>query len=249
MQIETDRYLQMMEDLVKQSPTHLERNDDMDYIRIHTTHFIKIIEEIPTLKDSIKILDIGITPNTFAIKRLHPSAEVCALDITNYMEPSCKKFGVKFSTCDLTQDTIPYPDNYFDVIIFTEVLEHLIARPREVLTKIKQVLNPSGKIILTVPNIATISNRTRLLLGESNIAPLDDVLSPQGALTGNGHIHEYSMQEITSILKACDFQISHTEYFTMQPSSKLWFRLPMRLIPSFRTNIRIVATKNLKSTP
>lgn len=46
---------------------------------------------------------------------------------------------------------LPYPDNYFDLIIFSEVLEHL---PHEVnaLSELSRVLKKGGCIALTVPN-------------------------------------------------------------------------------------------------
>jgi len=46
---------------------------------------------------------------------------------------------------------LPYPDNYFDFIIFSEVLEHL-SNEKKALQELRRVLKSGGKIALTVPN-------------------------------------------------------------------------------------------------
>ena len=47
---------------------------------------------------------------------------------------------------------LPYPDSYFDFIIFSEVLEHLIDE-KKALQELKRVLKKNGVIALSVPNI------------------------------------------------------------------------------------------------
>ncbi|MBN1419188.1 MAG: class I SAM-dependent methyltransferase [Planctomycetes bacterium] len=46
---------------------------------------------------------------------------------------------------------IPFPDDAFDAVIFTEVLEH-VPDDRRALREIRRVLKPGGALILTVPN-------------------------------------------------------------------------------------------------
>lgn len=52
----------------------------------------------------------------------------------------------------------------YDVIICADVLEHLI-NPQAVLIQLKKSLNPHGRIIVSLPNVAFILNRILLLLG------------------------------------------------------------------------------------
>lgn len=46
---------------------------------------------------------------------------------------------------------LPYPDEYFNKVLFSEVLEHL-KDERKALQEISRVLKPGGKLVLTVPN-------------------------------------------------------------------------------------------------
>ncbi|MBL7892786.1 MAG: class I SAM-dependent methyltransferase [Bacteroidia bacterium] len=45
---------------------------------------------------------------------------------------------------------IPFPDNYFDSVLCTEVLEHVFSID-EVLTEISRVLKPNGRFLITLP--------------------------------------------------------------------------------------------------
>ncbi|MHB1011372.1 MAG: glycosyltransferase [Desulfobacteria bacterium] len=47
-------------------------------------------------------------------------------------------------------DAIPVPDNSFDVILCTEVLEH-VPEPIRALEKLSRILKPGGKLLLTAP--------------------------------------------------------------------------------------------------
>jgi len=46
---------------------------------------------------------------------------------------------------------LPYPDNFFDLIWCSEVIEHL-KDPRATLTEFRRILKSEGKAVLTTPN-------------------------------------------------------------------------------------------------
>lgn len=64
----------------------------------------------------------------------------------------------------------------FDVIIFADILEHLV-NPDRVLRKAKKYLKKNGFVIVSLPNVANWRVRFSLLFGKFNYAPtgiLDD---------------------------------------------------------------------------
>ncbi len=67
---------------------------------------------------------------------------------------------------------LPFDDSSFDIVVCTEVLEHLMF-PLDAAHEIKRVLRPGGHVVVTVPNIAYWRTRADLaLLGRWN--PLGD---------------------------------------------------------------------------
>ena len=52
----------------------------------------------------------------------------------------------------------PYEDATFDVVLFCEILEHLIVDPIKAIAEINRVLKQGGYLILTTPNAARLDN-------------------------------------------------------------------------------------------
>jgi methionine biosynthesis protein MetW len=49
--------------------------------------------------------------------------------------------------------SLPFENNYFDIIFFGDIIEHLF-NPEAALQEIKRILKPNGRLILSCPNIA-----------------------------------------------------------------------------------------------
>jgi SAM-dependent methyltransferase len=72
--------------------------------------------------------------------------------------------------CDIQMDlnlekvTIPIPDNSQDIIIATEVFEHLLW-PQSILDECRRILKPGGTILISVPNAVSLTYRIKWLMG------------------------------------------------------------------------------------
>jgi SAM-dependent methyltransferase len=80
---------------------------------------------------------------------------------------------------DLTRG-LPYPDQSFDLVVLTEVIEHL-ENHRAALTEMARVLRPGGHLILTTPNIMRLDSRLGFMLSgmhkaKRRLIPLDTPL-------------------------------------------------------------------------
>ena len=63
---------------------------------------------------------------------------------------------------DLTRG-LPYPDASFDLVLMTEVIEHL-ENHRAALCDLARVLRPGGRLVLTTPNIMRLDSRLGFML-------------------------------------------------------------------------------------
>jgi len=95
---------------------------------------------LPASSERLRVLDIGTTPNTLLIKQLRPDFDVWTLDLTDLLKDRCEAGGVHLRTCDLGNEPIPFEDGFFDLVIFTEVLEHLFGPPSDVLRETRRIL-------------------------------------------------------------------------------------------------------------
>lgn len=102
-----------------------------------------------------KVLEIGMGggDTLVEIKKQGLATEVVGVDLmelpgSNQHHPSIDKTIF----INLDSSDIDYPDNYFDVIIAGDVLEHL-TNPWQVLKRISQKLKKGGYMLISIPNI------------------------------------------------------------------------------------------------
>jgi 2-polyprenyl-3-methyl-5-hydroxy-6-metoxy-1,4-benzoquinol methylase len=102
-----------------------------------------------------KVLDIGCGSGWLARLALNRGFDVTAMDISKkVVEENIWYMGEKNIHYEIVQGSataIPFPDQSFDSVIMTEVLEHL-ANPALALAEIHRVLKSNGTVVLSVPN-------------------------------------------------------------------------------------------------
>jgi SAM-dependent methyltransferase len=181
------------------------------YLMQHMWRYKIYLSSIPLSPEPLRILDIGTTHFTLFLKEYCPSYEISTCDITSLFHDKCKARDIHFAKVDLSTEPIPFPNDHFNIVIFAEVLEHLFTPPTRIMKEIYRILQPSGKLTLSVPNIASLSHRVRLLLGISPLQPPDRQMTPTPN-TGYPHLREYTMSECVNILKNCGFSIEKKKF-------------------------------------
>ncbi|MBU0650834.1 methyltransferase domain-containing protein [bacterium] len=105
-----------------------------------------------------KILDIGCSDGTLgaSIKEII-DAQVVGIELSEQMADSARKKIDRVFTGDV--EKILFDGEFkglsFDTIILADIIEHLVD-PWKILNKIKDYLEPGGKIIVSLPNIRHI---------------------------------------------------------------------------------------------
>lgn len=119
---------------------------------------------------------------------------------------------------NIEDDDFPYPDGSFDVVLFCEILEHLLMDPLAVLNKIRRVLRPDGVVVVTTPNVARLNNMLRIAGGHNIYDPYSGY-GPYGR-----HNREYTMTDLHALLAFAGFDVeesfaadSHDEPYESDP--------------------------------
>ena len=108
--------------------------------------------------------------------------------------------------CNLDFENIPFPDNFFDCVLFAEVFEHLHPfRTRAVMQEIFGCLKPKGTLIFSTPNLFALETRIFMLIGGIN--------SLGGGITPSHHTREYGIKEVVKIFKETNFNIKLDSFF------------------------------------
>ena len=86
----------------------------------------------------------------------------------------------------------------FDIIVFADVLEHLLD-PETVLRNFGKLLKPNGKVIISLPNVALWRVRLNLLFGQFNY-------TDYGVLDRT-HLHLYTFKTGKELTQNSGFQV------------------------------------------
>ena len=112
---------------------------------------------------------------------------------------------------DAERDRFPYPDEWFDLVLCCEMIEHLLHDPMHMMLEIRRVLANSGRVILTTPNVVSFTAVARVLHARENpqlFSMYTDPRKPAGD-TEIPHVREYTPAELEEVLRSAGFELEY----------------------------------------
>lgn len=213
--------------------------------------YASILELLPIKKNDV-VLEVGLLggilafllKRTFSLRKLyaleHPI--ICAQYTPRYLR-KLKTNSIVLKPVDLRVHKFPWPDQTFNVLVFSEVMEHLIpADVPGILLEMKRVLKKKGFLIVTTPNIGSLLKRINLLFGKNPIE-FDLTLHEEAVF---GHIREYTMSELVEILQSEKFKIIEKRYLMFDAKRSLFTRIEAasaKVFPFLANDLAIIAQK------
>lgn len=214
-------------------------------------NFGRIVETVRVLnrylRTNDRLLDLGVYPGHIALvlaKKMNVRVYGVALTTSEVFESKMKKSQIDIIRLDLDRQDLSFNDKTFQVVLCSEVIEHLDS-PSRLIREAHRILVDNGMLILTTPNIARIRNRISFFLhGVSpNICPPGEY-SPFSSHEWL-HFREYTLEEIHKLLGENGFQVVESSYLINQHFNESHLRTMVKgLMPrSLRRGIIVVAHK------
>ncbi len=145
------------------------------------------------IKPTDNVLDIGACTNLqLQYLTLNDPKQYYPIDIN--------KFTPQTIVVDITREKLPFPDGFFNKVIFSMVLEHLDT-PMLALQEIGRVLKEDGGAIIIVPNSENIVKNFASIINEKKYVKAE---RPE-------HCLGFGTQEICNLLKRASFNVTHFE--------------------------------------
>jgi len=133
----------------------------------HIENMFHLFDKNISARNQGRLLDIGCGSGERTIRIAEylniDRHNTYGLDCNNRQIAACRKmFNAR--VIDLESDSLPYYDNYFDLVVCNQVLEHL-KYYKKVIDDMIRVTRERGYIVIGVPNLAHLINRIYLLFG------------------------------------------------------------------------------------
>lgn len=140
------------------------------------------------------VLDIGAGrgDDLSIARKINNTAELFAVERQGVNVFKSKSLAVGVYSMDIERERLPFEDKTMDVIIANQILEHT----KElfwIFHEISRVLRPKGKLILGVPNLASLHNRLLLFLGQQ----------PSSLKNNSAHVRGFTRRDILRFLESC----------------------------------------------
>lgn len=162
------------------------------------------------------VIELGAYLGVVSLALKNSGFKVTACDIPLFYERKnvreyLKQLDLDYSAFDLAEAMYPLPDGKADLIVATEVIEHLPFNLIPVFTKLRSALKKGGYIYISTPNGAAILKRLRFLLKgiqpNFNVNELVEQCDPTKNMSVGLHWREYSKKELVELLNSCDFEV------------------------------------------
>lgn len=220
------------------------------YIRKHARRsFYTYNNCLKHLKEGDKILSVGGFHGT--IEKL--LKETLNLEITMIDYPDSIEFlkdyydylGFNYIGIDLSKGLSGIPENYYNMIIYTEVIEHIPIPPYEQLLPFDKFLKSQGSIVITTPNLGSIIHIAKLFMKIPLFDTPEKFFSPIAQENLQTHRREYMPEELIETFTKMGYT-SILKYFIYNEPKSLQYRMMYiigNVIPRFREGILLIGKK------
>ena len=230
----------------------------VDYLHAHRQRYLDTVSFLERDDSKTRILEIGSVPGQFTALLARLGYHVQGVDVDpGRVKGVFGKYGICVIKVDVEHESLPFPPNSFDIVLFAEILEHLRLNPLHTLREVHRVLRPTGRIILSTPNITPIQ-RLLFLFGDSYQGDPVESFKKLQWLGHMGHIRLYSLQEVKDFLDCSGFTTISYAYGgmnmrrvlppkTRKPKLAKLFMLLMSMYPKkahLRQTLYVIAEKS-----
>jgi len=168
------------------------------------------------------VLDVGAAYGTlivYVVSRFEPKRRVIVDAYRNLSKSIAERYHLDYLDIDVERDDLP--GGKFDLVLFTEVLEHLNFSPIPTLRKIRDALSDSGVLMLTTPD-AQSWGRRYVHYDSWEEMPIASRESPPRI---DGHIWHYSEEELAKIFELSGLSVLKFERSTSVGGKHLCYLL------------------------
>ena len=207
----------------------------VNYLKNHRSRYINDLKMVSKYHTTGDILELGSAPFHFTLMLKEMGMTVTGVDIDpGRFKDFIDKNELSIVKCDVEMEDLPFEEGSFHMVLFNEVFEHMRINPIQTLKKIRRILHPDGYLMLSTPNLYSITNCINFMLGKGFDDPYEqfDKIEKFGHM---GHVREYSVSQVRKFLEKTGYELVEVKMQSHSPLKGLWvpFNTVRKVFPQF----------------
>jgi 2-polyprenyl-3-methyl-5-hydroxy-6-metoxy-1,4-benzoquinol methylase len=145
-----------------------------------------------------RVLDVGCSTGYLAKRMQEGGSTVVGLDLDDQAAEQARCYCEAVLVGDVETMELPFDPESFDAIVAGDFIEHL-RNPEAFLARIRPLLRPRGRLVLSTPNIANWAMRLSLLFGRFRYT--------EWGLLDRTHAHLFTRKTLRESLEKAGYRI------------------------------------------
>lgn len=158
--------------------------------------------------DARRVLDVGCSTGYLSERLRQRGATVVGIDVDERAVERARPFCEAVYVGDVESMELPFEPGEFDAIACGDVIEHL-REPEAFLARMRPLLRPGGRLVVTTPNIANWAMRLGLLFGRFRYT--------EWGILDRTHTRLFTRKTLEEALRAAGFRIEVFDYTVPVP--------------------------------
>ena len=162
--------------------------------RRHRAH-AKLLAAVGTGR---RVLDVGCSSGYLAAPLAERGNTIVGIELDPDAARGAEAYCERVLVGDVETMALPFPDSSFDVVLCGDLIEHL-RDPEAFLVRVRPLLRPGGRLVLTTPNVANWTVRLGLLAGRWRYT--------ERGILDRTHVHLFTKRTLEETLDRAGYRI------------------------------------------
>ncbi len=206
---------------------------DLSTVNVNKTGYFnrkrpEMLKHIPS--NALRILEVGCNDGSFCSTLQRNDREIWGVELNPEAADKAKSVCNNVLTGDFNDVYNQLPRNFFDCIVFNDVLEHIYS-PWDTINLVKSLLSDNGIVVCSIPNFRYISNLITEILFEGEFR-----YKAEGGILDDTHIRFFTKKSIYRMFSEQGYDVIDCEGINPCKSwkEKLFIRLTLGFLKDTR---------------
>jgi 2-polyprenyl-3-methyl-5-hydroxy-6-metoxy-1,4-benzoquinol methylase len=154
------------------------------------------------------VLDAGCSSGYLARPLSEAGARVVGLELDPAAAEIARRWCADVLVGDVESMELPFDPASFDVVLCGDLIEHL-RDPGGTLARLRPLLRPSGRLVLTTPNVANWAMRLSLLAGRWRYT--------ERGILDRSHTHLFTRKTLVETLERAGYEVGRVDFTVPVP--------------------------------